>query len=131
MSRFRTKYQNGGRLPKESRTIPLPGDRFRGNGEDFRKWYRCWYCSTVNALGRDELGGQSSRAGTTLEDVIIPSTKYDSGISLCVLGGPINSFQVALELDSSGDPKTIRHDFKSVIASGCRLCGSRNWLGKY
>lgn len=125
------KWRNSRRLPKESRTIPLPGNRDRGNGLDFRKWYTCWHCGFTCKLGRDALGGTSSRAGTAYEDVITPSDPSLNDINYSVLGGPINNFEVSLELGSDGNPKVIRHDFESVIAGGCPFCGCRNWDGKY
>ena len=118
------------RLPKQSRTIPLHGDRDRGNGEDFRKWYTCWHCGFTCKLGRDALGGTNSRAGTTYEDSIIPSDPSLEDKNYAVLGGPINNFEVALELGSDGNPKEILHHYTSVISKGCPFCGTMNWQGK-
>jgi hypothetical protein len=125
----KSKWRNQRRLPKESRTIPRRGNRDRGNGLDFRKWFNCWHCGFICKLDRDELGGASSRAGTAHEDYLTPSDPSINNVS--VLGGPINNFQVSLELGSDGNPKEILHGFKSVISSGCPLCGCRNWMGKY
>lgn len=122
-------YKDGSVLPKDSRTLSVPASRHRDDGTDFRNLYKCWNCGFHCKVGRDDLGGVESVAGTSHEDYSTPSDYYDSNV--IVLGGPDDSFHVLLELDAAGDPKEIYHDFKSVISGGCPKCGTRNWRGDY
>ena len=128
--------KQGRRLPKESKTIPLKGNKVRGNGEDFGKYYRCWNCDFVCNVERDSLGDSQSRGGDNHERYHIPTyglQDQDTNLSrYSVLGGDINNFHVALENGSDGNPKEIHgHDYESVITGGCPCCGSMNWRGDY
>jgi hypothetical protein len=107
----------------------MKGDPYRGNGEDYDKYYRCWNCGHICNEDRDALG---SGNGVSHEDYVENATgAYDGDplTSLATLDGDINGFQVALELDSDGNPKVIRHDLQTVINTGCPFCGCRNWRG--
>ncbi len=126
--------KRGRRLPKESKTIPLKGNKVRGNGEDFGKYYRCWNCDFVCNVERDSLGDSQSRGGDNHDDYHTPTyglQEQDNLSHLSVLSGDINGFHVALENGSDGNPKVIRHDHESVITGGCPCCGSMNWRGDY
>lgn len=117
------------RLSKESRTIPLKGDRYKGNGEDYGKYYRCWNCGHICDSDRDALG---SGLGVAQEDYTENATGSNNGdplTSIAIMGGESVNHYVALELGSDGNPKEIRHDFQTVINSGCPFCGCRNWRG--
>lgn len=122
-------YKDGSVIPKDSQTLPVPANRDRDDGTDFRNLYRCWNCGFDCKVGRDELGGANSLAGTTHEDYSNPSHYTDD--NRIILGGPEDSFVVLMELDAAGDPKEIYSDFKSVISGGCPMCGTRNWRGDY
>lgn len=126
-------YRDGKKFPRESRTIPLPGNRWRGNGLDHGRYYECWWCGFTCNIDRDSLGGARSRGGDEHEDFSTTTYTPTDGISspLCVLGGSINSSHVVMENGADGNPKSIRHNHKSVIAGGCPFCGCKNWLGKY
>ncbi len=125
-------YKHGMRLPKTIVSHPLPGSKDRGDGRDFRKWYKCGWCGFVCKLGRDELGGSESRSGESHLDYSTPSNPFDGGKSaVSTLGGITDSCLVSLELDSAGDPKEILHGFKTNISTGCPFCGSKNWKGEH
>lgn len=125
-------YKHGSYLPKTIVPHPLQGSKDRGGGEDFRRWYKCGWCGFVCKLGRDELGGKESRSGESHIDYSIPSNPYDSALSsVSVLGGPVDSSLVSMELDSAGDPKEILHGHATNISSGCPFCGSKNWKGEH
>lgn len=118
------------KIPKESRTIPVRGNKTRGNGEDFGILFKCWYCGFICKEGRDALGGSSSRSGLVHEEAPTPSEPTDTKSSLCIDRGSVAKY-VLMELDSNGNPKTISHTFKAVSGNGCPLCGSLNWKGIY
>lgn len=114
--------------PKESRTIPVHGNRVLGNGEDAGVLFKCWYCGFINRVGRDALGGSHSRSGLKHEVAILPSVVTEG--DFVRLRG-IGSQHVGMELDSFGNPKTIHRPYKAVSGLGCPLCGSKNWKGEY
>ena len=122
-------YKDGVVLPKDARTLSVPADRYRDDGTDYGNLYICWNCGFPCKVGRDELGGAQSVAGTSHENYSIPSDYDENG--LIVLGGSTDSFHVLLELDAAGDPKEIYHEFKSVITGGCPKCGTKNWRGDF
>ena len=117
------------RIPRESRTIPLKGDPYKGGGEDYEKWYRCWNCGHPCNEDRDALG---SGSGVSHIDYIENATGSNDGdplTSIAIPGGESINHFVALELGSDGNPKVIRHDLETVINNGCPFCGCRNWRG--
>lgn len=126
-------YRRSRKLPKESRRIPLKGDKYRGNGEDHGRYYRCWNCGFVCDSDRDALGDGNSGNGVTHIDYVINAQggSGDPLTSLATLDGDVNHYHVALEIGSDGEPKVIRHDYQTVINSGCPFCGSLNWRGDY
>ena len=112
-------------IPKEARTIPLPGNEDRGNGLDDDRYFSCWHCGFTCDSDRDSLGGFGD--GVSYSDAIIESvpTVGDPLTSVSVLGNP--HYQVALELGMDGNPKEIRHEIIPVVNNGCPLCGTLNW----
>jgi hypothetical protein len=118
-------------VPSRSRTIPLKGDPYKGNGEDYGRWYRCQNCGHTCDIDRD---AQGSGLGVSHEDYIenATGTKANNGdplTSIAILGAESENHFVALELGVDGNPKGIRHDFQTVINNGCTFCGCRNWKG--
>lgn len=114
-------------LPKESHTIPLEGNKDRGDGLDYKRWYRCWNCGWICDIDRDALGDGESLSGEGYADA---TAFTDPSIdNMGVLGG--EDAVISLELGADGQPKEILHHLQSVISSGCPFCGSLNWLGKY
>ncbi len=122
---------------KESRTIPIPGNRDRGNGLDYQQWFRCWNCGFINKLGVDALGGDSSSSGIYPQDYTVKEDPFayssdvrNSGLQpQAVLDGP-NILGVVLALGPDGLPLTIAHSFEAQVSGGCRLCGTLNWKGE-
>ena len=130
------------KLRKESRTIPQWGSYERGGGEDHSKWYRCWHCGWLCNEERDTLGDAESRSGVVHEDYAQePDPGYAfagneagqrSSNKTAVLGGSINAYHVAGELDSAGDEKGVRNAIRvSDKSYGCPMCHSLNWRGDY
>lgn len=140
--------------PKESRTIPVRGNKTRGNGEDFGVLFKCWYCGFINKEGRSALGGSSDRSGLRHEVAPIPSATTDGAIAinrgiiaqhvLMELEGPDPIYLRPIARNSKygtktklvgkfkdGRPKAIHRQYKAVSGIGCSLCGSKNWKGKY
>ena len=126
MFRFRKK-----KLRKESKRLPIKSFPNEDSGlkDDEGIWYHCWYCGFINDETQNALGGSASRSGVGLEDYSTPSRIDDN--NQIMLGGPINNFQVILELDSDGNPKVIQHDLRPTVSSGCPQCGSLNWRGDF
>ena len=94
--RRRNNYRS--RIRKESRTIPLPAARDRGNGEDDGRYFRCWNCNSICNIDRDALGGPESRDGLSYEDFPIPVYGADTAVDnsdIARLGGSIASLTVA------------------------------------
>jgi hypothetical protein len=92
------------RLKRESKTIPIPGHKDYGDGEDDGRYFHCWYCGFVCNKERDELGGPEDRAN-------VRSQPYS---------------QVDQYGDSAGTTR-----YEPVVDTGCPLCGSLNWRGDY
>ena len=121
------------KLPKESKTLPIFGSSERGNGIDDGKYFNCWYCGFVCNVDRDALGGAESGSGEAHIDFSTPSYGGINGdplSAMSILDG-IDAFEVGMELNSSGDLKTIKADFSTNISGGCPNCGSKNWKGDY
>jgi hypothetical protein len=118
------------RLPRESRTIPV-----RGFGEEQGEFWHCWYCGFINKEGRTALGDSQSRSGLNYADYSVTAKGAtgdgDLSSALAVLDSDIEHYQVALELDSNGDPKEISHVLASDISIGCPMCGSLNSRGDF
>lgn len=127
------------RVRGDSRTIPLKGNKDRGNGEDHGVWYKCWNCKSICKVGRDSLGGSEDRSGVVIEDYVEtpdrPGVDVKNGNNWSCRASqdnPINHFHVAWANDSDGDPKKVRHAFRvSESSSGCPLCHSKNWRGDH
>ena len=115
------------KLPKESRTIPLKGNKISGNGEDFKRYYRCWHCGFTCDETRDSLGDAQSRSG--VHAVTYQPTSYPEGKS--VMGGSITHYQTSLKLGSDGEPQDLWAYYKPEVSGGCPMCGSLNWRGDY
>ena len=145
---------------KQSRTPQVWGSLGRGAGEDNGKWYRCWVCGFLCNKDRDSLGDSESRSGVVHEDynptenvvmrnmgvgstgdetrthVYEPDSSIYGSVAItgqtAVLGGDINSFQVAAEQDSAGDNREVRHPIRvSDKSYGCPFCHSQNWRGDF
>lgn len=127
MSRKYTGYKQS-RLPKESRTIPLSGDKDRGNGLDYGRWYRCWNCGFPCNIDRDSLGGPRDISGNSYQEYYLPADPYRNRET--TIGGLDESY-VAMEQGADGSAKEVRHLFEVVTSGGCSFCGTKNWLGKY
>lgn len=123
------KRRHRGRIRKESRTIPLYGDRERGNGLDDGRYYRCWNCGFICNVDRDALGGPESGDGKSYEAFLIPTDPSLNSVSR--LGGSEEPSTVSLALDIAGDTITETHAIQSVINQGCPFCGTLNWRGDY
>lgn len=124
--------------PKQSRTIPIPtGDKEKGNGLDYKNWFRCWNCGTINQLGVDALGGDSSPSGAYPVDYVTKQDPYtwlnDIRNASIPAMAVIDSFEMAanlLQLGPDGQPIPIPHNYLADVSAGCRLCGSLNWKGE-
>lgn len=115
------------KLRKRSRTIPV-----KGFGDDAGKYYRCWYCGFVCNVDRDALGDAETGSGEYHIDFAGRSDgSGDSSSPLNTLALMDGHDVVLLELDSTGTPKTIYHEFQPKPSSGCPSCGSKNWRGDY
>lgn len=102
------------KLTKIARTIPIPGHKDYGDGEDDGKWYRCWNCGFVCNEERDELGGPSDRTRITSK-AYTQSNQY--GQSATAASPDWTIFQ----------SKYTR--YTPEIVSGCPFCGTLNWRG--
>lgn len=113
------------RIPKDSRTIPIQGNRRRGNGLDAGVMYKCWNCGFINRTDREALGGSRSSDGVSHTDYYtISDPSLDRNI---VLRG---SF-VLMEKGADGEAKDVAHSFKVEVSTGCPFCGTLNWRGDY
>lgn len=124
MNRFQ-HVNRSKKVRKDSRTIPVPGHRDYGDGEDNGKWYRCWHCGFLCNVDRDELGGpqdenQVSAIAYTQTD------QYGNTAYHCV--GAAGADQTACEA-AGGIWSSTR--YKPVVESGCPFCGTLNWRGDY
>jgi DNA-directed RNA polymerase subunit RPC12/RpoP len=102
-----------------------------GLGEDSGKYYRCQHCGFVCNIDRDELGGPADRDGLVYENYSVSIYPNPLGNGIIRMGGDIEHFQVVLENGSDDEPKEVEEHWRAVSVSGCPLCGSRNWLGRY
>lgn len=125
---FNSQYRKR-KLPKDSRTIPLPGAKDRGNGEDFGTYFRCWNCGWICNLNRDSLGDSQGGSGEGYLDNGSDNMSGSAG-AFSVME-EIGNESISLELAADGTPKNIAHVFESVISGGCPLCGSKNWKGEF
>jgi len=142
--------------PKESRTIPLHGNRVLGNGKDAGVLFKCWYCGFHDRLGRDALGGSASRSGLRHVVPTLPSTPVEG--SLIRMRGLSNEFvmtklrtrlspvstttptivlkgsgktSVGINLLSNGEQEPVHRYYEAVSGIGCPLCGCKNWKGEF
>lgn len=132
------------RLRKESRTIPIPGNTERGDGEDDGKYYRCWHCGFICDVERDELGDAESTHGVSYR---IYDQQYSSDGNVIKRKGSIDGTLddgtalidmtalgkglIVLKNGLDGTPQGIRENWEPNVTSGCPLCGCRNWRGDY
>ncbi len=125
------------RLRHDKRTIPV-----KGYGEDDGKYYRCWNCGFICNADRDELGGEESRSGVAITQTHIeqgpaqPGAAYigmtgdaarDARAVLAVLAGSVGHSHIAMEEGMDGAAKGVEHIHSAEVATGCPLCGTRNW----
>lgn len=120
-------------LPKESRTLPIKGNKDRGDGRDDGRYFECWNCGFICDIEGDSLGGPESGSGVALLNHSVTSYGYngDPKTGFAVLGGSIEHFHVALEKDADGSPKEVLHSFSASDGIGCPFCHSLNWKGDY
>lgn len=128
------------RLPKQFRTLPIPGHSDYGDGLDDGKYYRCGNpnCGFICNIERDELGDSETMDGTTAMDYAFASLgSLDLGLNdprcnMATLGNDIPPSHVCLENDAAGDPKSIPHSYAAnTTGSGCPLCHTKNWRGDF
>lgn len=110
---------------KDSRTIPLPGNAERGDGEDHGKWYRCWNCGFVCNVDRDALGGPDDTDGVTPEAY---TTLDQYGDTAYHCEGAAGKTQTICEA-AGGTWSSTRYIPR--IDSGCPMCGCLNWRGDF
>ncbi len=95
--------------------------------------YKCWFCGFNCNIDREQLGKRNSKNHISYSDFQTPSDPMDGDelSGLIVLGGVLNAF-VGMELSADGiTENVIRHDLYPSSKTGCPLCGTLNWLGKY
>lgn len=124
-------------MPRQARTIPMPGHKDHGEGEDNERWYRCWNCGVPCDVRREWLGDENSQAQIGYLDEQTNSLGVLDGYpeSIYIMNFSPSSFgnasAVLLELDGSGDAKGIRHSFEVQPSPGCWFCHSPNWRGDF
>jgi len=126
-SRYDTRYR-GRKLPKQSRTIPLPASSERGNGLDAGRYFRCWHCGYICNIDRDSLGGAQSQSGVALQEY---EPESDTGVFNVPVFGGLDSAYVVPEAGADGAAKEIRRSIEPIVSGGCPFCGSLNWKGDF
>jgi len=109
-----------GTIRKSAR--PIPGNKVKADGKDYRKYYRCVYCGFVCNIERDKLGESNSKCCEALP------LSY-GGIITCGQGTGYPC--VLMELGPDEEYKAIVSTKKFVSKGGCPACGSLNWQGNY
>lgn len=120
----RTAKPRRRKVTSEFRTIPLKGNRVRGNGEDHGRYFRCGNCGFICDTLRDKRGRTMNNVGFT---DFVPNT-YPTGDTYSVLGGVGRVF-VSHEL-TADSTKSEYFSLVSVISSGCPFCGTQNYDGQ-
>jgi hypothetical protein len=127
------------RLPREKRVIKLFGATSYIAGkvvkDQSNTLYRCWNCGFVCHSDRDKLGdgvGYVVKDEPDLPAVLnmgagayeFPGENANQDVAISLETG--NTLHL-MNLDSNGDPMTVRHNFTSTISSGCPFCGCRQY----
>ena len=95
--------------------------------------YTCWFCGFTCNIDKDLLGRKDSKNHISYSDIQTPSNPTDGneGSNIAVLGGELNAF-VGMELSADGVTSVnITNELYPSSKTGCPLCGTLNWLGKY
>lgn len=104
------------KLRKEARTIPIPGHKDYGDGQDDGKYYRCWNCGMVCDVDRDELGGPAEKARVTPKSYTITGQYGETNAS-------------GHTIFTGEGYTTVRYE--PDVNSGCPFCGTLNWRGDH
>jgi hypothetical protein len=115
-------------LPKRSRTIPVPGNSERGDGEDDGRYYRCWNCGFICDSDRDALGDDRSLNGLSYS--VQESVGSSEENSLIILAN-LRSGHVIPKAGADGTAAVIRLPYYPSSATGCSFCGTLNWRGDF
>lgn len=121
-------------IPRRSKTIPIVGNKYIGDGIDDGKYYTCWYCGFTCNIDKDALAGSQSGDGLVLEEYSIPTYggSSDPNTGIAALSGGTDYYQTALKNGSDGTPQTIINKMhESSSSTGCPQCHTLNWKGEY
>jgi len=113
------------KIRHDSKTIPVPGHRDYGDGEDHGKWYRCWNCGFLCNIDREALGGPEDSPGV-ITQTFTTLDQYGNTTGHCE--GTHGADQTACEASGGTWVTTL---YEPVVESGCPLCGTLNWRGDY
>jgi hypothetical protein len=112
-------------LPKEKRTIPVWGADLP-DAKQSDTFFRCWNCLFVCNVDRDEVG--DGVGYVVIDEVRKKNVRLNAGIRELSLS--IDRFQSGahlMQLDPSGNPVTVMHNFTQKVFSGCPGCGCKNY----
>lgn len=112
-------------VAKDSRTLPIYGHPYHGEGEDAGKWFRCWNCGFICKVGRDALGGPADKAGV-VSTAYTQVDQYGDTTYHCI--NAHGDDQTTCEANGGTWTST---SYKAVVTEGCPFCGSKNWRGDY
>jgi len=110
------------RIKKRSKTKP----KFRSRdliyeNQKNEKYYECWYCGFTCLLGREEEGGKNTPAR------ISHTANYDVPYNTKLI---LRSHWIVTQTDFEGNIPSEDKVY-DIDGSGCPLCHSPNWRGKY
>jgi hypothetical protein len=126
------------RLRKDSRKARVPGPRKRsipqyGEKDDAGKWYRCWFCTQLCNIDREELGGTEAAHGsrptasfTTPTNVARPGVPGDENSSKLVVKFHGQPKWVILRAEDDGTATTYKNEWVAA-GVGCPFCFTRAW----
>lgn len=100
------------RLPRQKRTIPLPGDF-----DDHGRYYQCWNCGAVNDIRKHHVdSGKHGRSGVTVKSNLALLLHMDgtNGSTTFTDSSPLNAKTVA----ASGNAQISTAQYKFSTASG-------------
>jgi hypothetical protein len=114
------------RIPKRSRTIPVPQHKDYGDGKNVGKLFRCWNCGFINNTDVNALGG----ANEFVEIKPVAYTQTDQyGATKYHCEGAAGADQTTCE--AAGGTWTSTAYKPGEITMGCAFCGSINYAGVY
>ena len=119
---------------RKARSIPYKGQPIVAY--EHEKLARCWYCGVINTTGRTEEDTGDSVMASTLQDQTVQSRGYHTSgkdrLKATIAVNRSGSFyHAAPAAGQTGAAKTVKVRSKPVAHTGCRGCGTINWLGKY